>query len=59
MLEQDDPKARKLVGLRLRPESVSRVDRIAAQTHTSRSAVLRLAFIRGLDAAERELRGRE
>lgn len=49
------PAPRVYVPLRLRPESLARVDRIAAKCGKTRSDVLRLAFARGMDAAESEL----
>jgi predicted DNA-binding protein len=49
------PAPRVYVPIRLRAESLARVDRIAERCGKTRSEVLRLAFARGMDAAEREL----
>jgi hypothetical protein len=53
---EQDPEPRVFVGIRLRRASIERVERIASQTKVSKSAVYRLAFVRGLDQAEKELR---
>lgn len=57
-MTEQDPAPRVFVGIRLRPASLTEVDRIAKKAKVSRSEVLRLAFGHGLKAAEQELRGR-
>jgi metal-responsive CopG/Arc/MetJ family transcriptional regulator len=58
-MTEQDPEPRQYVGIRLRPASLTEVDRIAKRAKVSRSEVLRLAFGYGLKAAEAELQRRK